>query len=295
MKPNLFILGAPKCGTTALATWLAEHPEIFVSPTKEPHYFSTEYQIVRSLGAYEQLFAAALPQHRWRCEASVWQMYSPVAARNILNYERNARFVVMLRNPIEMVPSMHRQQCLNSNELVHDLDKALDLNDVRKAGGHTGTADGYPPDHLAYLHSCALGWQVRRLMQIVPREQLHVIVHDDMNADPAKMYRGVLEFLGVSAFTPKEFQRVHVAKVRRLWWLDRVVRNVGRWKARSGIKARFGLLASVRKWNRREARIEAPSAATRARLVEALREDICDLEEILGRDLSHWTADTGPR
>lgn len=44
IKPNFFIVGAPKCGTTSLAHWLAGHPQVFMSPVKEPHFFNTDYQ-----------------------------------------------------------------------------------------------------------------------------------------------------------------------------------------------------------------------------------------------------------
>ena len=72
LKPNLFIVGAPRCGTTALAQWLSGHSQVFVSTPKEPHYFSDEHQWVFSLDAYEKLFAGTGDRHRWICEASVW-------------------------------------------------------------------------------------------------------------------------------------------------------------------------------------------------------------------------------
>lgn len=57
-KPNLFILGAPKCGTTSLANWLGEHPRVFMSPMKEPYYFNKDhsYSRVENLKSYENLF-----------------------------------------------------------------------------------------------------------------------------------------------------------------------------------------------------------------------------------------------
>ncbi|MEX3011476.1 sulfotransferase [Hoeflea sp. TYP-13] len=287
-KPNLFIVGAPKCGTTALATWLSEHPEIFVCPTKEPHYFSSEFRLTPSLRAYEQLFVDAGPSSKWLCEASVWHMYSPFAVQNILEYNPYAKFIAMVRNPVEMVPSMHRHQCYNSDELVSDLNAALDLNDERLNGHTTGVGSGYPADHLAYFHSCALGWQLRRLVETVPQNQLHVILFDDLKQNPALVYRSVLSYLGAAEFDPDRFDRINAAKDRRFQLLDRAARNIGNWKSRRDIKIRFGILSSIRRWNRKVAQVQALPDATRKRLADGFEDDVNLMQSLLRRDLSHW-------
>src|SRR5262245_35065298 len=83
-KPTFFIIGAPKCGTTSLAAWLADHPDIFMSPTKEPHYFNTDHKrYLNSLAGYEQLFEDATDRHSAVGEASVWYLYSANAVENI--------------------------------------------------------------------------------------------------------------------------------------------------------------------------------------------------------------------
>ena len=84
-KPNFFIIGAPKCGTTSLASWVSEHPSVYMSPLKEPDYFHANEKI-GSLKEYEQLFEGAGPEHITVGEASVRYLYSQVAVPNILNY-----------------------------------------------------------------------------------------------------------------------------------------------------------------------------------------------------------------
>ena len=73
----------------------------------------SEYRLTPTLEAYEALFEQAGEKHRWVCDASVWQMFSPNAVPAILDYCPDASFIVMLRNPVRMVPSMHRQQLVN--------------------------------------------------------------------------------------------------------------------------------------------------------------------------------------
>ena len=84
-KPNFFILGAPKCGTTSLASWLSEHSDVFMSPIKEPHHFCSDfgYKEYRSHQRYLSLFRKANEQHRAIGEASATYLYSKVAVKNI--------------------------------------------------------------------------------------------------------------------------------------------------------------------------------------------------------------------
>src|SRR5580658_6173851 len=113
-KPNFFILGAPKCGTTSLAAWLGRHLAIFIPATKEPNFFNTDDNReaiygVATLDAYEALFAAATAAQPAIGEASAFYLSSAVAVANILRYQPNARFIVMLCNPIDMAPALHAE------------------------------------------------------------------------------------------------------------------------------------------------------------------------------------------
>ena len=111
-NPNLFILGAPKCGTTSLYTYLREHPNIFFSHIKGPHYFATDFENYRSVKTkvdYANLFSEANAQHSIIGEASVLYLYSENAIKGIYNDNPNAKLIIMLRNPIEVVQSWHAQ------------------------------------------------------------------------------------------------------------------------------------------------------------------------------------------
>ncbi|HSF96284.1 MAG TPA: sulfotransferase [Thermohalobaculum sp.] len=287
-KPNLFILGAPKCGTTAMSTWLSSHSRVFVSPVKEPHYFSSEYRLTPTLEAYEALFEQAEEKHRWVCEASVWQMFSPNAVPAILEYCPDASFIVMLRNPVRMVPSMHRQQLVNGNEKLHDLQAALDADAPRRAGKFVGARKGYPPDHLAYLHSCALGWQLQRAMRLIQPGKLHIVVHDDLAKDAESTFAGVLAFLGLEAEAGIHLGKVNVAKTRRSYVLDATVRAAVAAKARLGLNLQTGMLSALRKWNLRVQPVPEPDAEVTSRLREAFADDVKLTSDLIGRDLSHW-------
>ena len=127
IKPNLFIIGAPKCGTTAKAHYLSEHPDVFMCPEKEPHYFNTDLNYKRGksddLEEYLNLFSGAT-EEKIVGEASVWYLYSKEAVRNILEFNPNAKFIIMVRNPIKMAPSLHQQLFYNGRETEKDFNKA---------------------------------------------------------------------------------------------------------------------------------------------------------------------------
>ena len=117
--PNFFIVGAPKCGTTALYAYLAQHPDVFMSDPKEPHYFGSDldfrYRRRPSDQQYRSYFAGAGDRRRIG-EGSVWYLYSECAADEIGQAVPDARIIVMLRDPVEMIPSLHSQFVYNGHE-----------------------------------------------------------------------------------------------------------------------------------------------------------------------------------
>ena len=137
-KPNLFILGAPKCGTTSVAAWLGEHQDVFLSNPKEPNYFSHgEFlpdrvsHIEYTLADYESLFAEA-NNSKVIMEASTnYMLHSRAVLPKILDYNPNAKFVVCLREPVSMAVSLHAERIFQGEEDVLDFECAWLLNDDR--------------------------------------------------------------------------------------------------------------------------------------------------------------------
>src|SRR5262245_5647184 len=120
-RPNVFLLGAPKCGTTSLMAWFGQHPEAFASfkfSEKEPHHFYSPYGVPCSREAYEALYEQATPQHKAVIEGSVWYLFGRKAVRPILEYSPEAKFIVCLRNPVDMLPSLHAQKMFSLHEGV---------------------------------------------------------------------------------------------------------------------------------------------------------------------------------
>lgn len=286
--PNLFILGAPKCGTTAMVQWLSAHPDVFVPQVKEPHFFTTEYQLTKDPVSYLDLYSAWADTEKWALDASVWSLFSPNAIREIRKVRPDSKFVVMLRNPLDMIPSMHRHQIYNGNELELDLPAALELNAQRKSGQGISVLQGYPADYLAYYHSCALGRQVQTLLSHISRDDVHFILHDDLKQAPAEVMRKLLDFLDIAEVFPGSYDRVNVATIRVFPALDRAAKSVGQWKQERGIKMRFGFLSWLRRVNKAEKAIPKMPADLRRTIAQAMHADVNLLGSCIDRDLSYW-------
>lgn len=219
-KPNFFIVGAPKCGTTAMYQYLRQHPEIYMA-RKELNYFGgaerTTYPKGR-LEDYLRTFGGATDE-KWVGEASVFYLFSRVAAANIKEFCPYARVIVMLRNPVDMLPSLHSQLLYNGDEDIDDFEIALSLQSARKNGQHI-------PRHchtyygLQYYEVAAYTSQLERYYTAFGRDNVHVIIYDEFASDTPKSYRNVLDFLGVdNAYIPSSFEVVNPNKSIRVPWL----------------------------------------------------------------------------
>ena len=228
-------------------------------------------------------------------EASVWYLYSRTAARNIMEFDPDARVIVMVRNPVELVPSLHSQLSYMLDEREPDPAVAWGLQAARARG------EGLPstvrvPEFLQYGEAALLGAQVRRVLDVVPREQLKVLIFDDLRADTGAVYRDTLAFLGVPDDGRSEFPRVNENKVHQSAALARFTQrppsalvSVARGVKRVARVERLGALDRLRRRNRQVTRREEISEQFAQTLRDHFRADVADLGELIGRDLGAWS------
>lgn len=303
-RPNFFILGAPKCGTTALSEYLRRHPRVFMSMPKEPHFFGGDFDYYHAPGLrteqhYLGLFAEAQPEHLAVGEASVWYLYSRTAASEIAAFAPDARAIVMLRNPVEMMPSLHSQLVYTVDEDVRDPAAAWALQESRRAGRDLPPGVRVP-EFLQYGAACSLSGQLARVFESIPRERVKVIVFDDFREDPGRVYRETLAFLDVPDDGRTDFPRINPNTVHRAPAVARLTQRPPKsalaaaraLKRVTGIK-RLGMMEKVRRRNRVEADRAPLSPEFLDELATYFRSDVAALSELLDRDLTHWTASRG--
>jgi hypothetical protein len=288
-KPNFFIVGAPKCGTTSLSAWLAEHRQIFMSPIKEPHFFNTDdRQAISALDEYEALFCDAGEEHIAVGEASVWYLSSANAVPAIVRYQPDAKFIVMLRNPIEMAPALHGEMFLSGLEYEHEFPLAWSLQEERRQGRRIRCS--WARRRFLYGEICSLGMQLERLYKIVPSYRVLTIILDDIRVDPRREYLRVLEFLGVPDDGRLDFPIHNPASGFRYPGIQRVAYPILHLKDRLGVSGGLGLWTRVGNLMR----VERPRKPLAPEMIAVLKEyfsqDVALLGQLLGRDLSQWLA-----
>lgn len=293
--PNAFILGAPKCGTTSMTTWLQGHPSVFVPEMSEPHHFNTDsgFRFSPDRSTYAWHYRKVTEAHHVVLDGSVFYLFSRDAVPNIERERPGARYVVMLRDPVSMVGSLHRQKVTSGSEDVTDVRQAWRLSGER-AAGRGGTKFALDGRLLDYQAICRLGEQVERLLATVDRDRVLFLLLDDVAADPRREYLRVLTHLGVEDDGRTEFPVLNAAHVRRSMLLRRAVLFVGR--ASTGLKRRVGffggtgLLNAIDRANKRTVPLEALPQGFRAEIAAYYRDDVALLGSLIGRDLSHWSS-----
>jgi len=307
IKPNFFIVGAPRCGTTAISVYLREHPNIFIPKDKEPHYFAEDfpkyggrYRVEKSPDNYLKLFEGCTSEHLAVGEVSVWYLYSSVAIKNIYEFSKNAKIIVMLRNPVDLVYSIHSKFAENLNEAEDEFETAWRLQSSRKRGLNIPETC-MEPALLQYSEVGKLSNQLERVLKIFPSEQVKVILFDDFKKSNKAVYEDILSFLEVPSDGRHDFPKINESAVTRLRWLNYFTRNplwlsfcrylTSNLKKLFGLKQedKLGIMPKIHRLNTRKTSRKPLNPDLRAELVNEFREDIEKLSRIIDRDLSHWS------
>jgi len=294
-KPDFFIVGAPKCGTTALHLYLRQHPDVFMPAEKDHNHFATDLvpatDPYRDRDHYLKLFAGARTE---KCvgETSVFHLYSVEAAANIHAFNADAKIVVMLRDPLSWLASYHSQMLYNGDEDLADLEAALAAEVSRRRG------EGVPAnlrfaERLLYRDVGRFAEQVERYFDRFGRDAVHVILQDDFAKDSKTIFHQTLEFLRVDSGFEPEFATLNPNKVVRSPWLNDFLRRPPAWVATPVMALlprvmRQSLRVRLRRANASEGERAPLDPSFRKRLAQEFRPDVDRLEVLLGRDLSHW-------
>jgi hypothetical protein len=295
--PDFFIVGHPKCGTTALYEMLRRHPQIYMPELKETRWFARELHPrtpssthPRSLEEYLALFAAARPDQR-AGEASPSYLRSPEAAGRIAELQPHARIIAILREPASFLHSLHMELMRDHVETEKDLAKAIALEQQRSSEQQLSRRPGLVySDYVRYVE------QLRRYHAVFPPEQVKVLIYDDFRADNEATVRAVMSFLGVEDSAPLELTEANPSVRVRSPRLNEMVRSLylGRGPVGRALKAPIKALtpARVRRGGleafQRRAVYGRPQPADE-RLMLALRrrfrDEVIALSDYLDRDL----------
>lgn len=294
--PNFLILGAAKAGTTSLYEYLKQHPQIFMPPLKEARFFAFENQtidfagpgdldahraVVTTLREYENLFQGA-GQAVAIGEASPVYLYDEKACARIHQYVPYAKLIVVLRNPAERAHSSYLMNVRDGRE-TESFVRALAMEGQRIRENWELT-----------WHYTRVGFyyqQLRRYCQAFPAEQLHVILYEELEKAPLRVVQGMYAFLGAdTAFQPDVWVKYNVSMAApdlRHRIPRRALRSLPARRVKPFLPD--GLQRGMEKIMEQRDKPRPPLALeVRRQLQDLFREDIVQLEQLIGRDLSAW-------
>lgn len=307
-KPNFFIVGAAKAGTTSLYQYLDEHPKVYFSPVKEPNYFSTDIKIdafsstyrkntfldvedyfnrdelqplqltfVRKAEHYQRLFENVSTEKAIG-EASTSYLYSRVAAENIKQFNPEARIIAILRNPVDRVLS-HYQMALRYGHTQKSFRKAIeaDMNSHKKGWGISELFI-----ELGMYHE-----QLQRFYEQFPENQILVILFDDLVKAPKNTLKQCYQFLNLEEKFTLNYNKFNQAEVPRF-------KSLNQWITNSGLKNMLlKILPEHHKENLKKHFFSQPAQAImrpedKAFLKDIYLREIENTARLINRDLSHW-------
>lgn len=284
--PDFFIVGAPKCGTTTLYHYLRQHPQVFMPERKEPHFYSVDIRVpgaIRNPVEYAALFQRAGDARRIG-EASVSYLASRAAPPAIHRVAPDARIIVMLRDPVAVVASLHQQLVYECEAEHTDLAEALRIQ--REARDLILSHKGTP---YIYREAVRFAEQIQRYLDRFDGRQVHVVLLDDLRDEPGVTFEGVLRFLDVDpGFTPRfdvinPRKRARSAAAQR--WLKHPPRPLAAITGALPGRVRGALSAWSLRVNTTDA-VSAPEVP--ADLRRELADEVESLRELLGRRLRGW-------
>ncbi len=207
--PDFFIVGHPKCGTTALYKLLSHHPGLYM-PLKESRYFAPELRtrfhrfgpdrLPHTVDQYLAMYQPAAPGQR-AGEASPSYLRSQHAAERIAQLQPEARIIAILREPASFLRSFHLQSVHNHTETQKDFGKAIALEQSRREGRRVPRFS-HSPEALMYSEHVRYVEQLQRFHAHFPPEQVLVLIYDDFRADNDATVRRVLRFLDADDAVP---------------------------------------------------------------------------------------------
>lgn len=296
--PNFLIIGAQKAGTTSLYYYLDQHPQVYMSPRKEPHFFEgttmdfngpgRKITPVTDIREYRRLFGGVSTETAVG-EASASYLYSPRAPGLIRDHIPDARLIAVLRNPAERAYSNFLHMVRVGREPVPDFAEALREEERR-------IRDGWGP----LWHYRTKGFyhgQLKRYFDTFGGEQIQVHLYEDLRSRPLDVLRQTFRFLGVDEGFVPDTSRNHnpsgIPKNQTLYAL--LKRLASHTNLGSGLAQL--LPDGARRYVERRILVKPPPLApdVRQQLIEVYREDISKLEDLIGRDLSGWLRVEAPK
>jgi hypothetical protein len=294
--PNFLVIGAAKCGTTSLHHCLSQHPEVYVAPgmlgcffafdgQRPAHKGPADWQMdrwaVTDLDTYEAQFGG-VGSEKAIGEVCAAYIYRPDAAERIRSRLPDVKLVAILRDPVDRAYSNYMHKVRDGVEPLVSFAEAIDAEPRRIREGwrynwHYKTRSMYFD-------------QLRCFYRLFAREQIQILLFDDLSSRPHALFRDLFGFLGVDEdFQPDTSIHFQATGVPRSRAMANFIRR------QSVVKTAYRMIMPAQYRQRvtkslEELNLRKPSLTDQVRqdLLAVFRDDVLKLQDLIGRDLSHW-------
>lgn len=297
--PNFLIIGAPKAGTSSLHVYLEQHPDIYMSPVKEPHFFMLNNKpmnfegpgdgnrfklAVHRMDDYQNLFQGVTNEHAIG-ESSTTYLLSEQAPERIKKHIPEVKLIVILRNPVEAAYASFLHLLREADEPFKDFSRALKAEQSRSENNweplwkYTKRGFYYP--------------QLNRYFNTFSRQQIKVYLFEEFKNNPQAVLNNIFEFLGVDeTFSPDMSVRYNVSAMPRSQALNEAIFKPGLAKSTFRLicppKIRHRITQQIKLWNYNGFQKPQMSEENEYYLKQLFREDILKLQDLIQKDLTHW-------
>lgn len=313
----VFIVGAPRCGTTTMARWLQAHPQVLFPFVKEPHFFGlhdlrglSEAELRRRVehDFLDHFYPEVKAGQSVGADCSVSYLYVPEQLEPVLKLWPNSRFVVAVRDPLTLLPSLHKRLIFTGDENLRRFEDAWAAVPDRAAGRRIPWST-IEPRWLRYDEAARYGTYVERLFAAVGKERCMIMVFDDLVGDPAAQHRRLLEFAGLDPVPVPDTGAERESKGVRFLFLQQLMKRPprvllpylatlrfqGRFDRSAGKKAvksapggPLSLRKRILRWNKVDDEDRPMPIAVQRQIKAHFQGEIDKLGELIGRDLGQW-------
>jgi len=279
-KPNLFIVGHTRSGTTSLTSYLDQHPDVFMIHNKKGYFgFETEYG---SEEEYLEVFSNA-QNEKIIAEKCTDYLLCPDTAEKLNSFSPDSKIIIMLRNPIEQTHSLHRYLLNETLETCDNFQDALKAEESRKKESNSKK---YSP-HIFYREQMKYSKMVKRYLDIFGKDQVMVIILDDLKNNVSDVYKKICTFLNIDSTFKPEFEVKNASRAYRSKKLQIIFKTTPESIKKFIRKIPFSQ-NFYKKINYPEKKIPTINPKLKQQLQQEMLPEITILSRLLNRDLTFW-------
>jgi len=306
-KPNLFIVGHPRTGTSSLHNYLNQHPDVFMTSIKEPNFFASDFRIESDNYHKKSLYFPYRTERdyltlyvKWNNEkiageASATNLCSKTSAKNIFNFNPKAKIIMMFREPVDFLYSYHSAAVFSLGENYKNLKTALIVEKERR-DGRCFSKRVIAPSWLFYSEFIKYTEQINRFLKYFNRDQVKIIIFDDFKENTEIIFRQVLAFLDVDSSFKPEFEIVNPNKMLKWPRLKRYTLDSPYFRKALRLLFSADAYAGMKKFYKNRIVTYKPRDTLdedfRKELMTTYKEEVDKLGQFLKRDvISQWGYD----